>query len=66
MITSSQVEDFGTEYKWKMSNLATFGSNIGLIMYSCSEGAGETKDQENCKLCYHHHNFREKSDVGAQ
>merc|ERR1712095_69781 len=33
------AEDFGTEYKWKISNIATFASNIGLIMYSCSEGA---------------------------
>merc|ERR1712063_182041 len=36
------AEDFGTDYKWKISNLAPFGSNIGLIMYSCSDGA-ETK-----------------------
>merc|ERR1712095_133800 len=33
------AEDFGTEYKWKISNIATFASNIGLIMYSCSQGA---------------------------
>jgi len=41
------AEDFGTDYKWKISNLGTFASNIGLIMYSCSgdyDGAGETKD----------------------
>jgi len=31
------VEDFGTDYKWKISNLGTFASNIGLIMYSCSD-----------------------------
>merc|ERR1711860_405096 len=39
------AEDFGTDYKWKISNLGTFASNIGLIMYSCSgdyDGA-ETK-----------------------
>merc|ERR1712110_856733 len=30
------AEDFGTDYKWKISNLGTFASNIGLIMYSCS------------------------------
>jgi len=36
------AEDFGTDYKWKISDLAPFGSNIGLIMYSCSDGA-ETK-----------------------
>jgi len=36
------AEDFGTDYKWKISNLTPFGSNIGLIMYSCSDGA-ETK-----------------------
>jgi len=33
------AEDFGTDFKWKISNIATFASNIGLIMYSCSEGA---------------------------
>merc|ERR1719297_347394 len=33
------AEDFGTDYKWKISDLAPFGSNIGLIMYSCSDGA---------------------------
>merc|ERR550532_2614199 len=44
MITGFQAEDFGTDYKWKISNLTPFGSNIGLIMYSCSDGAGETKD----------------------
>merc|ERR1712019_330070 len=30
------------DYKWKISDLTPFGSNIGLIMYSCSDGA-ETK-----------------------
>ena len=47
MTTGFQAEDFGTDYKWKISNLAPFGSNIGLIMYSCSgdyDGTGETKD----------------------
>ena len=44
MTTGFQAEDFGTEYKWKISDLTPFGSNIGLIMYSCSDGAGETKD----------------------
>ena len=40
------AEDWGTErqeHKWKISDIATFASNIGLILYSCSEGAGETK-----------------------
>ena len=48
MTTGFQAEDFGTDYKWKISNLGTFASNIGLIMYSCSgdyDGAGETKDK---------------------
>ena len=44
MTSGFQAEDFGTDYKWKISNLTPFGSNIGLIMYSCSDGAGETKD----------------------
>ena len=47
MTTGFQAEDFGTDYKWKISNLGTFASNIGLIMYSCSgdyDGAGETND----------------------
>ena len=42
-----KAEDWGTdvveEHKWKISDIATFASNIGLILYSCSEGAGETK-----------------------
>merc|ERR1711982_18358 len=37
------AEDWGTdvveEHKWKISDIATFASNIGLILYSCSEGA---------------------------
>merc|ERR1712227_1110301 len=36
------AEDWGTErqeHKWKISNIATFASNIGLIYYSCSGGS---------------------------
>jgi len=36
------AEDWGTEqqeHKWKISDIATFASNIGIILYSCSEGA---------------------------
>merc|ERR1712157_686085 len=37
------AKDWGTdvveEHKWKISDTATFASNIGLILYSCSEGA---------------------------
>ena len=47
MILSFKAGDWGTdvveEHKWKISDIATFASNIGLILYSCSEGAGETK-----------------------
>ena len=47
MTTLFKAEDWGTdvveEHKWKISDIATFASNIGLILYSCSEGAGETK-----------------------
>ena len=43
MIIGFQTEDFGTDYKWKISDVAPFASNIGLIMYSCSDGAGEKK-----------------------
>merc|ERR1711988_1564422 len=35
------AEDWGTErqeHKWKISDIATFASNIGLIYYSCSGG----------------------------
>ena len=46
MITIFKAEDWGTdqqEHKWKISDIATFASNMGIILYSCSEGAGETK-----------------------
>lgn len=36
------AEDWATEkqeHKWKISDIATFASNIGLILYSCSGGA---------------------------
>lgn len=48
------AEDFGTDYKWKISNIGTFASNIGIIMYSCSGGA------ENKVMLVHNEHIMEE------
>ena len=64
MNTAFQVKDFGTEYKWKMSNLATFASNIGLLMYSCLETTRQydyiTINTENKVMLVHNEHIVEE------
>merc|ERR1719333_682104 len=57
------AEDWGTdvveEHKWKISDIATFASNIGLILYSCSEGA-----EQKVMLTHNEHIIDEQPACG--
>ena len=42
-----KASDWGTEkqeHKWKISDIGTFASNIGLILFQCSKGAGKKNE----------------------
>merc|ERR1719431_846689 len=54
--------DWGTdqqEHKWKISDIATFASNMGLILYSCSEGA-----EQKVMLTHNEHIIDEQPACG--
>merc|ERR1712157_664977 len=57
------AEDWGTdvveEHKWKISDIATFASNISLILYSCSEGA-----EQKVMLTHNEHIIDEQPACG--
>merc|ERR1719245_2307957 len=57
------AEDWGTdvveEHKWKISDIATFASNMGLILYSCSEGA-----EQKVMLTHNEHIIDEQPACG--
>jgi len=56
------AEDWGTEqqeHKWKISDIATFASNMGIILYSCSEGA-----EQKVMLTHNEHIIDEQPACG--
>jgi len=62
MISIFKAEDWGTEqqeHKWKISDIATFASNMGIILYSCSEGA-----EQKVMLTHNEHIIDEQPACG--
>jgi len=56
------ADDWGTEkqeHKWKISDVGPFGANMGLILYSCSEGA-----ESKVMLLHNEHIIEEQPACG--
>ena len=64
-LSPPKASDWGTadaqHRKWKISDIGTFASNIGVILYQCSNGTYE----KNCTLQHIKMNFRNKGDAGS-